>query len=152
MANYIAIASPRATMETWAKGSHGSTYGGGNAVVAAAAIATVRTIREEGLVENPRDRGERLIAALRQIQAGSEVIGDVRGWGLMVATEFTRDGRKPAPEIAKAVSRACLERGLMLLTCGNDGNTIRWIPPLIVDDERIDDALSILDEALAQVG
>jgi len=145
-----ALAAPRGLMERWPVGSHGSTFGGGTAVAAAAAIATIQTIEQEDLLENALLMGEYLLNGLQSVQSHNEVIGDVRGLGLMVGTELTRDGR-PAGQIATAVTRACLERGLMLLTCGIDRSVIRWIPPLIVSREQIDEALDIFTDSLASV-
>ena len=68
----------------------------------------------------------------------------------MVATEFTRGG-KPDKDIAKAVQKACIARNLLLLTCGTYENIIRWIPPLIVTEEQVEDALEIFTQALEQV-
>ena len=130
----------------WQPGSHGGTYGG-NAVACAAAAATVRTIKAEQLVENAAARGVQLVAGLRRLQADFPVIGDVRGLGLMVAAEFTRDAQ-PDAATAKAVARAALENGLLLLTCGTFDNVIRWIPPLVVTAQQIDDALGIFAAAL----
>ncbi len=145
------IASRRELMEKWAVGAHGGTYGGGAAVSAAAALATVQVIREEGLVENAARMGERLRSGLKRIQEKHPVIGDVRGLGLMVATEFTREDGSPDKETAVAVQRACLKRNLLILTCGTFGNVIRWIPPLIVKAEQVDEALSIFEEAVEEV-
>jgi 4-aminobutyrate aminotransferase len=137
-------------MTHWKPGTHGGTYGGGNAVAAAAAAATIQTIREEHLVENAAAMGERLMNGLRELQAEHRVIGDVRGRGLMVGTEFVVDG-KPAAEVATKVQQACIQRNLLLLTCGTYGNVIRWIPPLVVNATQIDAALGIFNEALAAV-
>jgi len=141
------IATRPDLMEKWIPGSHGGTYGG-NAVSCAAAAATIRVIREEKLVENSARMGEYLLAGLRLIQQRYEGIGDVRGLGLMVAAEFTTVQGKPDTDTAKAVRVKCLERGLMLLTCGPYGNVVRWIPPLIVTQEQIDEALEIFEGAL----
>jgi len=144
------IASSRSAMEKWGVGTHGSTYGGGNAVVAAAAIATVRTIADDGLIDNAKRVGAHLMAELRSLQAKHAVIGDVRGRGLMIGTELVLDG-KPVTELTTAVKAGCLERGLMLLSCGRGASTLRWIPPLIVTEAQIDEALTIFDEALKSV-
>ena len=138
------IGASRALMEKWEPGSHGGTYGGGAAISLAAAVATIRTIREEGLVENAAVMGERLMDGLRALQAKYGLIEEVRGRGLMVATEFA------TAEIAKAVQQACLKRHLLLLTCGTYNNVIRWIPPLVVRAEEIDEALSIFEAALQE--
>ena len=141
------IATRPDLMESWIPGSHGGTYGG-NAVSCAAAAATVRVIREEGLVENSAKMGEVLLDGLRAIQQRYPGIGDVRGLGLMVAAEFTTAQGEPDTNTAKAVRIKCLEQGLMLLTCGPYGNVVRWIPPLIVTQEQIDEALRIFGDAL----
>ncbi len=142
------IGSKAELMAHWKAGTHGGTYGGGNAVAAAAAAATIQTIREEHLVENAAAMGERLMNGLRELQAEHRVIGDVRGRGLMVGTEFVVDS-KPAAEVATRVQQACIQRNLLLLTCGTYGNVIRWIPPLVVNAAQIDAALGIFNEALA---
>ena len=139
------IGASRALMEKWEPGTHGGTYGGGAAVSLAAAVATLDVLQSEGLVENAAARGEQLLAGLRALQARYPVIGDVRGRGLMVATEF-----KDAAT-AKAVQKACLEENLLLLTCGTYGTVIRWIPPLVVSADEIAAALEIFGRALKAV-
>ncbi len=138
------IGASRALMEKWEPGTHGGTYGGGAAVSLAAAVATLDVLQSEGLVENAAARGEQLLAGLRALQGQYPAIGDVRGRGLMVATEF-----KDAAT-AKAVQKGCLEENLLLLTCGTYGTVIRWIPPLVVRAEEIDAALAIFSRALAK--
>ncbi len=143
-----AIGARAELMAHWKPGTHGGTYGGGNAVAAAAATATIRVLRDEHLVENAAVMGERLLNGLRELQAEHPAIGDVRGRGLMVGTEFTVNG-KPAADVATRVQQACIQRDLLLLTCGTYGNVIRWIPPLVVNAAQIDAALGIFNEALA---
>ena len=92
-------------------------------------------------------RGAQLIGGLRRLQADFPVIGDVRGLGLMIGVEFTREG-EPDTETAKAAVQACSEDGLLLLTCGTYDNVIRWIPPLVVTEREIDEALRIFAGAL----
>ena len=145
------IATRPDLMEKWIPGSHGGTYGG-NAVSCAAAAATIRVIREENLLENSARMGQHLVAGLSAMQEKYPAIGDVRGLGLMVAVEFTNAQGEPDTHTAKAVRVECLKRDLMLLTCGPYGNTVRWIPPLIVTQGQIDEALKIFDSALAEVG
>lgn len=130
----------------WIPGSHGGTYGG-NALACAAAVATIKVMQEEGLVQNSAARGEQLRGRLKDLQTQFSVIGDVRGLGLMDAVEFTRDGQ-PDAATTKAVVSACLEGGLILLTCGTYDNVIRWIPPLVVTPEEIDRGVDIFAEAL----
>jgi 4-aminobutyrate aminotransferase len=143
-----AVASRADLMAKWKAGTHGGTYGGGNALATAAACATIAVIREERLVENAAVMGDYLQDGLRELQAERPLIGDVRGRGLMVATEFTTAEGQPDAAMASAVQQACLQRNLLLLTCGSYGNVLRWIPPLIVTQAQIDEALVTFNEAL----
>jgi 4-aminobutyrate aminotransferase len=145
-----AIASTDQIMSKWKPGSHGGTYGGG-ALAAAAAVATVQTMTDEDLPGNAERMGQRLMDGLVELQGRYPVIGDVRGRGLMVATEFTSGNRQPDKAITKAVQVACIERKMLLLTCGSYENVIRWIPPLVVNEQQVDDALTIFEEALQSV-
>ena len=137
-------------MKKWAPGTHGGTYGG-NAVATAAAVATIQAMHDEKMVENAHLRGAQLMAGLGHLQEMYPAIGDVRGLGLMVGTEFRSEDRKPDKTTAKAVVHACYDRKLLLLTCGPWDNTIRWIPPLIVDEKQINQALEILEDSLRDV-
>lgn len=141
------IGASRELMGKWPAGSHGGTYGG-NGFGAAAAVATLEVFRDEKLVENAANMGERLMDGLTELQSRFPVIGEVRGRGLMVGAEFTRSG-EPDKVTTKAVQTACLEHNLMLLTCGSYENVIRWIPPLVVNEAQIDEALTIFEHALA---
>jgi len=142
------VAARPELMARWQTGTHGGTYGG-NAVSCAAAVATIRAMRDEGMLENATKMGDALQTGLRQIAQRYPVIGDVRGKGLMVATEFTNERREPYTKLAKQIVAECKARGLMLLTCGTSGNIIRWIPPLIVDEGHLDEGLGIFEQALA---
>ena len=142
------IASSRTLMERWEAGTHGGTYGGGNAVVLAAARAGVEAILEEDLHANAYKMGERLRAGLRDLQLEFPQIGDVRGLGLMVATEFSDSNGKPDTDICKRVQQEMLAQRTLLLTCGTYGNIVRWIPPLVVSAEQIDEALGQFRTAL----
>lgn len=141
------LAARRELMEKWIPGSHGGTYGG-NAVACAAAVATIQVMRDERLVENAAAMGQVLLSGLRQLQGQHPEIGDVRGLGLMIATEFTDRQGEPGTERAKAVARAAYQQGLLLLTCGSYDNVIRWIPPLIVNASQIEDGLEKFQTAL----
>lgn len=143
------VAAARELMQKWPVGSHGGTYGGG-ALATAAALATVETLRDEDLPGNAAHMGARLTDGLIELQGRYPLIGDIRGYGLMIGTEFVRDGQ-PDKEATKAIQQACLERRLLLLTCGSYENVIRWIPPLVVTAAQIDDALTIFEAALQTV-
>jgi 4-aminobutyrate aminotransferase len=137
-------------MQKWVPGTHGGTFGG-NAVACAAGVATIQAMREENMIDNARQRGEQLMSGLRHLQEEYPVIGDVRGLGLMVGAEFRTTDRQPDKTTAKAILHACLDRKLMLLTCGPWDNTIRWIPPLVVNPAQINEALGIFKAALNEV-
>ena len=132
-------------------GSIGGTYGG-NAVACAAGVATIRAMREEKMLENATERGIQLMTGLRKLQEDYSQIGDVRGKGLMIGTEFVIDGKPSrAKPVVKQIIHAAEERNLLLLSCGTYDNTIRWIPPLNVSAEQIVDGLRIFEDALRQV-
>jgi 4-aminobutyrate aminotransferase len=88
------------------------------------------------------------MSGLRKLQEEHPEIGDVRGLGLMVGTEFTTPQGEPWTERAKAVTKASMANGLLLLTCGSWDNTVRWIPPLVVNESHIKEALGIFARAL----
>ncbi len=144
-----AMAANRKLMGKGWTGSQGGTYGG-NAVACAAALATLDVIREERLVENAAVVGERLVEQLQDVARRYEVIGDVRGRGLMIGTEFTRADGTPDGDTATEVRHQCERRGLLLLPCGAFGQVVRWLPPLIVSEAQIKEAVEAFDEALAE--
>jgi 4-aminobutyrate aminotransferase len=137
-------------MNKWQTGTHGGTYGG-NAVACAAAVATIKAMHDEKMIENAELRGIQLINHLRRLQLEYPGIGDVRGLGLMIGVEFRTPDRKPDKSTTKAVVQACLEKKLLLLTCGTYDNVIRWIPPLMVAEQQIDDAVEIFTDSLNSV-
>ena len=136
-------------MKKWQTGSHGGTYGG-NAVACATGVATIRAMRDEDMPGNAAQRGIQLTTGLRKLQEEYPTIGDVRGLGLMIGTEFTVKGKPADKSITKAVIHACEERGLLLLSCGTYDNVIRWIPPLMVNEAQINEALNIFRESLKE--
>ncbi|MEV0107338.1 aminotransferase class III-fold pyridoxal phosphate-dependent enzyme [Nocardia sp. NPDC050799] len=141
-------ASAELMSKAW-PGSQGGTYGG-NAVACAAALATLDVIESEGLVENAAVRGEQLLAGVRA--AETKAVGDVRGLGLLVGSEFITPDGTPDRETATAAQQLAATKGLLLLTCGAHMNVVRMIPPLIVSEAQIADALTIWSEVLAELG
>jgi 4-aminobutyrate aminotransferase len=135
-------------METWAPGAHASTFGG-NPVSCAAGIATFDLL-QNGLIDNAAAMGNLMLAKLNDIQDRHPSIGQVRGKGLMVGVEFVRDQdeRTRAPEIRNAVVDFAFEERLLLLGCGT--NTIRLIPPLVVTEQDIDEALLTFEHCVAR--
>jgi 4-aminobutyrate aminotransferase len=135
---------------SWPPGAHGSTFGG-NPVACAAAQATLDVIENEGLLENATCIGMRLMANLRQLAQTSRLIGDVRGLGLMIGVELVLDKETKvrAPEETEQVVQECFQRGLLTLPCGP--NSVRFSPPLIINEEQADTAFEIFADALAAV-
>ncbi|MHA7143071.1 aspartate aminotransferase family protein, partial [Arthrobacter sp. Sr33] len=145
-----AIAASTETMSKGWPGSQGGTYGG-NAVSAAAGVATLDVVRDEGLVENSRIRGEQLQSGLKDIQNRFPVIGDVRGKGLMQGIEFTAEDGTPDAATAAAVQQATTTQGLLTLTCGPAGNVVRLIPALVVTANEITTGLERFENAVGAV-
>jgi 4-aminobutyrate aminotransferase len=137
-------------MKKWQTGTHGGTFGG-NAIACAAGVATIKAMRDEKMVDNARVRGSQLLNHLRRIQLDFPVMGDVRGLGLMIGVEFRDAERKPDKATTKAVVGACFDRKLMLLNCGTYDNVIRWIPPLVVTEDQVEEAVDIFADALKSV-
>jgi 4-aminobutyrate aminotransferase len=144
------IAASQELMSKAWPGSQGGTYGG-NAVSCAAAVATLAVIQDEGLVENAAARGRQLLDGARLIGDKTPAIGDVRGLGLLVGSEFTKPDGEADAATAQAAQKAAAERGLLLLTCGAYMNVVRMVPPLVVDSDQIDEALRIWADVVATV-
>ncbi|MEO7429577.1 MAG: aminotransferase class III-fold pyridoxal phosphate-dependent enzyme, partial [Acidimicrobiales bacterium] len=138
-----AVGASGELMARWPTGSHGGTYGG-NPIGCAAAIATIDVLTAPGFLEAVQSRGEQLRAGLRALAAEDPGIVDVRGPGLMVASELSDTAR------VAAVLRHCLDDGhLILMNAGTFGTVIRWMPPLVVSEAEIDAALATFAKALA---
>lgn len=136
-------------MKKWIPGSHGGTFGG-NVVAAAGAVATIQAMKQDHMLENTRERGGQLMAGLGHLQEKYPQIAQNRGLGLMVGTEFRDASGKPDKKTAKAVAHACSDRNLLLLTAGPWDNSIRWIPPLMVTADQMNEALNIFEDALKE--
>lgn len=146
-----ATVSNRKLMKSWSAGSHGTTFGG-NPIACAAAIAVQQVFKEENILENTRKMGNIFIQGLRQIQKGKDFIGDVRGKGLMIAMEIIKPDRWKTPDAEKAMAilNHALENNLLAYMAGRTGNVIRFIPPLIVNEHEINQALEILEVSIAK--
>lgn len=144
-----AVGARREIMSQWGAASHGTTYGG-NPMACAAALATLDVIREEGLLENARQQGQYLMAALADLQADAPIVGDVRGEGLMIAVEFIKPemGKAPNTEAVRRILDRCLEDGLLMYPCGHWAQTIRLIPPLTITRRQMDEGLDIFRRAV----
>jgi acetylornithine aminotransferase/4-aminobutyrate aminotransferase len=128
-------------------GSQGGTYGG-NAVACAAALATLQVIDEEGLVENAAEQGALLRSRLESIQQEESALGSVQGRGLMQGAELVDSAGRPDGERAARVLQEMEKQGVLMIRCGPQGQIVRWLPPLIVDSDQIEQGVEAFAQAL----
>ena len=148
----IAAVTGRAEiMDASHPGGLGGTFGG-NPVSSAAVVAVFEEVESRGLLEQARRVEKTLRPALLGLQKKYPVIGDVRGIGAMLAIEFTdpKTG-KAAADVAKAVQTYALHQGVLILTAGTFGNVLRFLPPVVITDEQLLEAVSVMDDALGQL-
>jgi 4-aminobutyrate aminotransferase/(S)-3-amino-2-methylpropionate transaminase len=135
-------------MDSAQRGGLGGTYGG-NPLACVAALAAIETYEQDGLVERAQAIGRLLTERLTALQAADPRIGDVRGRGAMQAIEFVRPGTtEPDAALTSRVAAAMHAQGVVVLTCGTYGNVIRFLPPLVISDELLAEALDVLAEAV----
>ena len=132
-------------------GGLGGTYCG-NPVACAAGLATIEVYERERLAAHAADLGRRLRSRLHGWQRRFPSIGDVRGLGAMLAVEFVADAasRTPAKQTFAAVAARALERGVILIGSGTHGNVMRFLFPLVITAEQLDEGLAVIEEALAE--
>ena len=129
----------------------GGTYGG-NPIACAAALGAMETMEEENLVARAKHIGEILGTSLRELAKKYPVIGEVRGRGAMQAIELVEPGTKnPNTAAMNAVVKYCQSQGVLVLTAGTYSNVVRFLPPLVITDALLKDALSVLDDAFASL-
>ena len=144
-----AVTGRAEVMDSVHVGGLGGTYGG-NPVACAAGLGALQEMRDHDLVGRARQIGARLEDRLRKLQADHPVVGDVRGRGAMMAIELTTPGTiTPEPARTAAVSAYCHQQGVVTLTCGTWGNVLRFLPPLSISDELLDEAFDVVAEAFA---
>jgi len=131
-------------------GGLGGTYGG-NAISCAAALAVLEAFEFDNLVDNGRQRAAELKAGLDSLQQKYDFVGEVRGLGFMLAMEIVKDRKSKAPDAdhtQRILDEAC-KRGLLVIKCGVHRNVVRFLAPLVTTNEQIQEALAIIDKALA---
>lgn len=145
-----AVVGKAPIMDSVQRGGIGGTFGG-SPISCAAALAVLDVLEEERLVDRAQAIGERLMQRLEAMAGRFPEIGDVRGLGAMVAMELVEDRvtRRPGTALAKALQQSVGERGLIVLTAGEDANVVRFLVPLTVSDEVLDEGLDIIEAALA---
>ncbi|MFI9051316.1 4-aminobutyrate--2-oxoglutarate transaminase [Streptomyces sp. NPDC053427] len=132
-------------------GGLGGTYGG-NPVACAAALGSLETMREQDLNAKAKHIESVMKARLTAIQEKFDIIGEVRGRGAMIAIELVKSGSKdPNPEATGALAKACHQEGLLVLTTGTYGNVLRFLPPLVIGEDLLNEGLDILEAAFAKL-
>jgi 4-aminobutyrate aminotransferase len=133
----------------WPPGAHASTFGG-NPVACAAAIVTIKLLRER-YVQNAATVGARMMDELRALQEKHQIVGDVRGRGLMIGVELVRDRKTKtrAVEERNALVQAMFRRGVLILGAGR--NAVRFAPPLVLSADQADAIVRLFDESLTEV-
>lgn len=146
-----AVVGKAEIMDAVHPGGLGGTYGG-NPVSCASALAVLKAFEEEKLLDTANALGEKVRARFESWRKDIPLVGDVRGKGPMLAIELVTDraAKTPAAAAAKEVSRLCVEKGLLLLSCGNFGNVLRTLMPLVITDEQLERGLSILEQSLRE--
>lgn len=143
-----AIGASAELMSRWPVGSHGGTYGG-NPIGCAAALATIDVLTAPGFLDHARARGRQFLAGLDDIGERHAAVAENRGLGLMLATEIVDGDGRPDPVRTAALLRHLLdEERVVVMSCGPFGSTVRWIAPLVVTEQQVDDALAAFDRAL----
>ncbi len=145
-----AFGAPSMIMKQWAPGAHGTTFGG-NPVSCAAAVATIRAMREEKMLENCQALSAEVFPRLKKMRDNNPIVGDVRGLGFMIGVEFIDKKGDPNPEATGKVLAECLKAGLILIGCGANGNVIRFIPPINISRAQLMRGLEIFETAVHAV-
>src|SRR5580692_3004378 len=130
-------------------GGLGGTFGG-NPVACAAALGAIETMGKEDLPAMARRIGDIMLPRLRKLAEAHPEIGDVRGRGAMIAIELVKPGTlEPDASLTGKIAKACHQTGLIVLTCGTFGNVLRFLPPLVISEQLLNEGLSILEDAFA---
>ena len=143
------VVAKRSIMQRWTRGAHGNTFGG-NPLCCAAALATLDLI-EEKYCANAERIGEYFMAGLCRLAQRFPLIGEVRGKGLMIGMELVSDShtKEPAKKLCDALITRAYHNGLLLLACGL--STVRFMPPLLIGEADVDEAMLILEVSLQEV-
>jgi len=140
----------KAKVMDWEGGTHATTFGG-NPVACAASLAVLNVIKTERLLENAHKQGNYIMKRLNEAKEKNEIVGDVRGKGLMIGAEIieNKKTKAPAPKKAEEIMLRSWKRGVAVITCGK--STIRVAPPLIITKDLIDSALDIIIDTMKEV-
>ena len=131
-------------MDAWTTSAHGGTFSG-NPVSCASALATIEVIEEESLLKHVYENGQYIIEKFKELAKHYSVIGDVRGSGFMIGVEFINlKTKEPDPEMVKHILTEGLKKQVVFISCGSDGQVIRFIPPLTTPVDQLDKMFDIL--------
>jgi 4-aminobutyrate aminotransferase len=143
-----AVGSSAELMSRWPTGSHGGTYGG-NPMGCAAALATIDVMTQPGFLEHAAAVGQRFRDGLDELAGRHDAIAENRNLGAMLATEIVDpEGCSDAARTAAILRHLLHEERVVVMSCGPFGSTLRWIPPLVIGLQQVDDALAAFDRAL----
>ena len=145
-----AVTGKAEIMDAAHKGGVGGTYGG-NPLACVAAIEALKTLSDPAMLERSREIGERMQAWMDRWRERFPLVGDTRGVGAMRLVEFVKDrqAKTPAADETLAIIRRCVGRGLLLIRAGLYSNGIRLLPPLVITDAQLDEAMGIIEQAIA---
>ena len=140
----------KAKVMDWEGGSHATTFGG-NPVACAASLAVMDVMKSEHLLENATKQGNYIMKRLNEAKEKSDILGDVRGKGLMIGAEIveSKKTKAPAPKKAEEIMMRAWKRGVAVITCGK--STIRFAPPLVITKDLVDSALEIIIDTMNEV-
>jgi 4-aminobutyrate aminotransferase len=146
----LGVTVARSRLMDWERGSHASTFGG-NPLSCVAALAVIDVIKEEKLLENAEKQGNYIMKRLQDLKEECEIVGDVRGKGLMIGVEIVedRETKSSGTDKAKEIMMRCWRRGIAIITCG--ASTLRIVPPLTITRELVDVGLEIIEDVIKEV-
>jgi 4-aminobutyrate aminotransferase/(S)-3-amino-2-methylpropionate transaminase len=146
----VAAVTGRAdVMDSIHPGGLGGTYGG-NPIALAGALGAIETIEKDDLVKSAKHIESIMLPRLQNMARQHHLIGDVRGRGAMIAIEIVKPGTtEPDPDVTTKIVKACHAEGVLVLTAGTYGNVLRFLPPLVISDELLNEGLDVLEKAIA---
>lgn len=147
-----AVVGSAEVMDACGPNSLGGTYSG-NPLACAAALAVIDVIKEEDILARSNALGDKLVARFEDWQQRFENVDNLRSLGCMTAFELVADktSRQPNPELAAALCKKAKEKGLILLSCGFWGNSIRFLMPVTIEDEVLEEGLDIIEQSLVEL-
>lgn len=139
-------------MDSAHAGGLGGTYGG-NPVACAGALGSIETMKELDLNAAAKKIESLMKARLTAMQEKYDIIGDIRGRGAMIAIELVKDpvSKTPFPEAVGALAKACHAEGVLVLTCGTYGNVLRFLPPIVIGEDLLNEGLDVIEAAFAAI-